>query len=92
MIEEKKRKEIELAKLPSDEAKRSFTNLSCKKEEPEVDDAKQLKFEPSSYNPISEIKGIDTKPVPLKVTPVLYSGFRAMWLQFQSHSVTEALS
>jgi len=70
MIEEKKRKEKELAKLPSDEAKRSFTKLSCKKEEPEVDDAKQLKsVESSSYNPVLEIRGIDTKPVPLKVTP-----------------------
>jgi len=62
---EKKRKEKELAKLLSNEAKRSSIDLSCKKEEPEVNDAKQLKsVEPSGYNSVSEIGRVDTKPVP----------------------------
>ena len=68
MIEETKRKEKESAKRPSDEAKRSSIDLSCMKVEPEVDDAKQLKsVEPSSYNPVSKIRGIDTKTVPWKI-------------------------
>jgi transcription initiation factor TFIID subunit 2 len=67
MIEEKKCKEKELAKLPSDEAKRSI-DLSCKKKEPEVDDGKQLKsVEPSGYNPVSEIGGLDNKTIPPKI-------------------------
>lgn len=62
---EKKRKEKELAKLLSNEAKRSSIDLSCKKEEPEVNDAKQLKsVEPSCYNSVSEIGRVDPKPVP----------------------------
>ncbi|XP_004508576.1 transcription initiation factor TFIID subunit 2 isoform X2 [Cicer arietinum] len=60
---EKKRKEKELAKRLSDDAKRSSIDLSCKKDEPEVDVAKHLKsVEPSGYNSISEIGRIDTKP------------------------------
>lgn len=60
---EKKRKEKELAKLLSEEAKRSSVDLQSKKEEPEVDVARQVKsVEPSGYNSKSETKKIDTKP------------------------------
>ncbi|XP_057420384.1 transcription initiation factor TFIID subunit 2 isoform X3 [Lotus japonicus] len=61
---EKKRKEKEMAKLQGDAAKRSSVDLSSKKEEPEVDVAKQLKsVEPSGYNSQSEFRRIDaTKP------------------------------
>lgn len=57
---EKKRKEKELAKLLSDQAKRSSVDLSSKKEEPEVDVARQqLKtVEPKP----AEIRKTETKP------------------------------
>ncbi|TKY54942.1 Transcription initiation factor TFIID subunit 2 [Spatholobus suberectus] len=62
---EKKRREKEMAKLQSDEAKRSSIDLSSKKEEPVVDVARQVKsIEPSGYNSKLEIKKIDTKPEP----------------------------
>ncbi|XP_020226411.1 transcription initiation factor TFIID subunit 2 [Cajanus cajan] len=62
---EKKRREKEMAKLQSDEAKRSSIDLSSKKkEEPVVDVARQVKsVEPSGYNSKSG-KKIDTKPEP----------------------------
>jgi len=48
--------------------KRSSIDLSCKKEEPEVDSAKQLKsVEPSCYNPVSETGEIHTKTMPQKI-------------------------
>ncbi|CAI8610202.1 unnamed protein product [Vicia faba] len=60
---EKKRKEKELAKLQSNEAKRSSIDFSCKKEKPVLDEMKQLKsVEPSGYNTIPDIRTIDTKP------------------------------
>jgi transcription initiation factor TFIID subunit 2 len=71
MIVEKKHKEKELAKLPSDEAKGSSIDLSSKKEEPEVDNVKQLKsVEPRGYDPVTGNVAIDTKPVPPKVHQV----------------------
>ena len=60
---EKKRKEKELAKLRSDEAKRSSVDLSSKKEEPEVDVARQTKaVEPSGYNSRVDVRRVDSKP------------------------------
>ncbi|RZC10452.1 Transcription initiation factor TFIID subunit 2 isoform B [Glycine soja] len=66
---EKKHREKELAKLQSDEAKRSSIDLSSKKVEPVVDVARQVKsVEPSGYNSKVEIKKIDTKPEPSEGT------------------------
>lgn len=60
---EKKRREKELAKLQSDEAKRSLVELSSKKEQPEKDTVTQP--QPKAVEPsVSkvEIKKVDTKP------------------------------
>ncbi|XP_027333362.1 transcription initiation factor TFIID subunit 2 isoform X2 [Abrus precatorius] len=58
---EKKRKEKEMAKLQSDEAKRSSIDSLSKKEAPEADVSRQLKsIEPSGYNSKLEIR--NTKP------------------------------
>ncbi|KAH1248511.1 Transcription initiation factor TFIID subunit 2 [Glycine max] len=66
---EKKHREKELAKLQSDEAKRSSIDLSSKKVEPVVDVARQVKsVEPSGYNSKVEIKKIDTKSEPSEGT------------------------
>ncbi|KAH1118114.1 hypothetical protein AAZX31_17G117900 [Glycine max] len=68
---EKKRREKELAKLQSDEAKRSSIDMSSKKEEPVVDVvARQVtSVEPTGYDSKLEIKKIDTtKPEPSEGT------------------------
>jgi len=67
---EKKRREKEMAKLQSDEAKRSSVELSSKKEEPVVDVTRQIKsVEPSGgYNSKLETKKIDSKPDPSEGT------------------------
>ncbi|KAK7330203.1 hypothetical protein VNO77_24390 [Canavalia gladiata] len=60
---EKKRKEKEMAKLQSDEAKRSSIGLSSKKEEHEVDVARQMKsVQPSGFNSKLETRKLDAKP------------------------------
>ncbi|XP_061373985.1 transcription initiation factor TFIID subunit 2 isoform X2 [Gastrolobium bilobum] len=67
---EKKRKEKELAKLLSDETKRSSIDLTSKKEEPEVDVARQLKsVEPGGYDSKLEMRRVDTKPEASEGTP-----------------------
>ncbi|RDX57664.1 Transcription initiation factor TFIID subunit 2, partial [Mucuna pruriens] len=66
---EKKRREKEMAKLQSDEAKRSSVDLSSKKEAPVVDVARQLKsIEPTGFNSKLEIRKIETKPEPSEGT------------------------
>jgi len=66
---EKKRREKEMAKLQSDEAKRSSVDLSSKKEEALVDVARQVKsVEPSGFNSKLETKKIDIKPDPSEGT------------------------